>query len=189
MARAGLDDRAPHTRGALSLLFDPFVTGLNALGSLLIVALVILINIEAFSRTVLNAPFEGVIELIEIGIVAIVFLQLGDATRRGVLTRSDGLFNRLMAQRPQVGRALGAVIELLGVVFMGLVLWGSLPLLAESWTEGHYVGVQHVFTAPTWPVKLVIVIGCVVTLLQFLIVAARYLRLLARGTGAPPAHG
>ncbi|MGE3643646.1 MAG: TRAP transporter small permease subunit [Beijerinckiaceae bacterium] len=157
-------------------LFGYTVAALNAAGSLLIVALVVLINVEAFSRSFLNRPFEGVIELIEIGIVGIVFLQLADATRKKILTQSDGLFNTLMDRSPAAGRLFGVVINLLGALFMALILYGSWPLLTEAWTEGHYVGVQHVFTAPAWPVKLIIVVGSLFTLIQFLLFTASYLR-------------
>ncbi len=165
----------PHNGGGDSL-FGHSVSWLNAAGSLLIVALVILINIEAFSRSFLNKPFEGVIELIEIGIVGIVFLQLADATRKKILTQSDGLFNALMARSPALGRGFGVAINLLGALFMALILYGSWPLLTEAWREGHYVGVQHVFTAPTWPIKLIIVIGSVMTMIQFLLFTLSYLR-------------
>ncbi|MFQ5923781.1 MAG: hypothetical protein ACE5M4_13145, partial [Anaerolineales bacterium] len=46
----------------------------------------------------------------------------------------------------------------------------------ESVEKDFYVGVEGLFTAPVWPVKLIIVIGRIVTLLQFLVFAWRYLR-------------
>lgn len=173
---SGSDRTASPVNNGGDSVFGYTVSGLNALGSLLIVALVVLINIEAFSRSFLNRPFEGVIELIEIGIVGIVFLQLADATRKKILTQSDGLFNTLMARSPSMGRAFGVVINALGVFFMALILYGSWPLLTEAWREGHYVGVQHVFTAPTWPIKLIIVIGSLMTMIQFLLFTLSYLR-------------
>ena len=39
--------------------------------------------------------------------IGIVFLQLGDATRAGRLTRLEGLFSILLGRRPAVGHALG----------------------------------------------------------------------------------
>jgi TRAP-type C4-dicarboxylate transport system permease small subunit len=165
---SGAHSRAPER------LFTGLVGGLNAAGSLLVLAMVVMINIEAFSRTLLNAPFEGVIELIEIGIVAVVFLQLADATRKGVLTQSDGLLNWALARSPRLGHMLAGLIDIAAAAFMGLILYGSLPLLGEAWREGHYVGVQHVFTAPTWPIKLVIVVGCIVTMVQLAVLAASH---------------
>jgi TRAP-type C4-dicarboxylate transport system permease small subunit len=63
---------------------------MNTIGSLWIFALMVMIDVDAFSRTFFNHPFHGVLELVELSIVGIVFLQLGDVTRQGRLTRSDG---------------------------------------------------------------------------------------------------
>ena len=49
---------------------------------------------------------------------------------------------------------------------MGLILYGSIPLFIESYNSDFYVGVEGVFTAPVWPIKLIIIIGCAVTLLH-----------------------
>lgn len=161
----------------LASMFDRVLVSLNSLGSLWIFALTILINIDAFGRKLFAAPINGVPEIIELSIVGIVFLQLGDATRHGRLTRSDGLFKAVQKRWPSIGRVLGAVFDLLGALFMFLILYGSVPLLIESVEKDFYIGVEGLFMAPVWPVKLIIVIGCIVTLLQFLVFARRYLRI------------
>ncbi len=163
--------------GALSSLLDRVLASLNALGSVWIFCLMALINADAFGRTLFAAPINGVNEMIELSLVGIVFLQLGDATRHGRLTRSDGLFKAIQKRWPAIGRVLGALFDLLGALFMALILYGSVPLFIESVEKDFYVGVEGLFTAPVWPVKLIIVIGCIVTLLQFLVFAWRYLRI------------
>ena len=170
-ARAG---GAPYKRGALSTLFNGGVTGLNALGSLWVFFVMILVNCDAFGRTLFNHPVEGVIEIIELSIVGIVFLQIADATRVGRLTRSDGLINIILARAPRLGRCMGALWEALSILFMGIVLWGSIVLLIGSVENNEYVGADGVFTFPEWPVKTVIVIGCGATLAQFGVFFARY---------------
>ncbi len=167
---------APRKRGAVVLAFDTFVSGLNGLGTLWIIALLVLINADVFGRNVLAAPIDGVIEIIEITIVAIVFLQIGDATRIGRLTRSDGFFNLILRRYPRVGHVLGATFDFLGALFMFFILYGFWPTLVQAWERDEYVGNEGVFTAPTWPVKLIVVIGCVVTLLLFAGFAWRHVR-------------
>jgi TRAP-type C4-dicarboxylate transport system permease small subunit len=167
---------APHRRGALSTLFNGGVTGLNALGSAWIFLLMLLINCDAIGRTFFNHPVEGVIEIIELSIVGIVFLQIADATRAGRLTRSDGLLNVILGRRPPTGRAMGAPWEGISILFMGIVLWGSVVLLIGSYRNNEYVGADGVFTFPEWPVKVVIAIGCATTLLQFCVFLYRFLR-------------
>lgn len=175
-ALSSLGRRGVRVEDACALGFDRCLTGLNGLGSLWIFALTILINIDAFGRKLFLSPINGVPEIIEFSIVGIVFLQLGDATRHGRLTRSDGLFKLIRGRYPMVGRIQGALFDFLGVLFMGLILYGSWPMFIESVEKDFYFGVEGVFTAPVWPIKLIIVIGCLVTLLQFLVFAWRYLR-------------
>ena len=152
------------------------LVGLNGIGSVWIFALMVLINTDAFSRTLFAAPIYGVNEMIELSIVGIVFLQLGDATRTGRLTRSDGLFRLVLRRRPTFGRLLGVLLDGLGALFMALILYGSYPLLIEAWENDYYVGIEGVFTAPKWPITAIIVVGCLATLAQFLAFAWRYVR-------------
>jgi len=169
-------DRAPRKPGVLSALFNKGVTELNALGSVWVFFVMILVNCDAFGRTLFNHPIEGVIEIIELSVVGIVFLQIADATRVGRLTRSDGLLNIALARAPRLGRFMGALWEAMSILFMAIVLWGSVILLSGSIRNNEYVGADGVFTFPEWPVKTVIAVGCAATLLQFCVFATRYLR-------------
>lgn len=169
---------APQTSGA-GLLFDKVVRGLNGIGTIWILGLLILINADVFGRNLFTAPINGVIEMVEISMVAIVFLQLGDATRVGRLTRSDGLFGLILQRAPRIGHAMGAVFDFLGALFMFFILYGSYPLFVEAWERNYYAGNEGVFTAPTWPMKLILVIGCVVTMLLFVGFVIRHLRAMA----------
>ncbi len=114
--------------------------------------------------------------MIELSIVGIVFLQLGDATRCGRLTRSDGFYNLLLAQSPKVAHIMGILFDSLGLLFLGLILYGSFPLLIEAYEGDFYAGNEGVFTAPVWPIRLIVVTGCLVTLLQFAAFCHRHLR-------------
>ncbi|MBT6094696.1 MAG: TRAP transporter small permease [Rhodospirillaceae bacterium] len=176
------ENRASPNSGALDFLLGRVLGAMNALGSLWIFVLMILINLDAGGRTWFAAPMDGVVEMIELTLVAIVFLQLGDATRSGRLTRSDGFFQIMLRKKPVVGRAFGVLFDALGIAFMVIILWGSLPILFEAYRDDFYVGTEGIFTAPVWPVKLIIVIGCVVTALQFAAFGMRYLN----GTYARP---
>ena len=165
--------------GAAVRAFARLVGGMNAAGSCWIVVLMLLINAEAISRSAFNAPIIGVIEMIEISIIGIVFMQLADSLRQGVLTRSDGLFNQVMRRSPRAGHAMAIVTFLLGAVFMWLIIWGSVPFFFESWENDYYVGVEGMFTAPVWPVALIIVVAVVVTMIQFVIMLAEHWRSFA----------
>lgn len=156
--------------------FGGIVGGMNAAGSCWIMVLMILIILEVVFRGAFNAPIIGVIEMIEISIIGIVFLQLADSLRRGVLTRSDGLFNQVMNRSPLAGHIMGVMTYLLGAVFMGLVLWGYAPTFVDAWQKDYYVGVEGMFTAPVWPISGIVVISIVVTMVQFAIMLADHIR-------------
>jgi TRAP-type mannitol/chloroaromatic compound transport system permease small subunit len=153
---------------------------MNAAGSCWIVVLMLLINVEAVGRSAFNSPIIGAIEMIEISVVGIVFMQLADSLRRGVLTRSDGLFNLVMRRKPAAGHVMGVVTHLFGAVLMVLILWGSIPFFVDSWVNDYYIGVQGMFTAPVWPVALIIVVAVAVTMIQFLILLSDHWRQIAR---------
>ncbi len=172
----GSTDGAGREQIAPLRVFGWIVSGMNATGSCWIVVLMLLINAEAIGRSAFNQPIIGVIEMIEISIVGIVFMQLADSLRRGVLTRSDGLFNQVMARSPRAGHAMGLFTSVSGAVFMGLVLWGSVPFFVDAWVGDYYIGVEGMFTAPVWPVALVIVVAITVTMIQFLINLAGHLQ-------------
>ena len=169
---------AARGHGAPRRAFGAIVSGMNATGSCWIIVLMVLINIEAIGRSAFNKPIIGVIEMIEISIVGIVFMQLADSLRQGVLTRSDGLLNQVMARNPSAGHAMAVVTHLLGAVFMGLVLTGSIPFFADAWQRNWYIGVEGMFTAPVWPIALIIVVAVAVTMVQFLIFVVDHFRQL-----------
>ena len=174
---------------ALVNLFNHVISILNALGSVWIFVLMLLICADATGRTFFTSPIYGVNELIELSIVGIIFLQLADATRKKRLTRSDGCFNILARKYPLLARTIGFCFSLLSMLFMAIILYGSYPLLMESIEYGYYVGEEGIATFPVWPVKLVILIGCSLTFLQFLVFAVGYLRndddLMDRGASVP----
>lgn len=160
-------NRAPSKGGALGALFERVLGVMNSIGSAWIFVLMVIICVDAFGRTFFAHPFHGVSEIVEMSIVGIVFLQLGDATRRGRLTRSDGFFNIVKAKAPGVWRVQGAIFDGLGILFLGIVLIGVIPEMIDAYRLDYYVGEEGLFTFPEWPIKLVIVLGCTVTLLQF----------------------
>ena len=164
-------------------VFDRLVVGMNALGSFWILLLVLLVTGDALGRTFLNHPIAGTHEMIQISVVGIVFLQLADTIRTGRLTRSDSILGIVNLQWPRVGAGMQCAFYLLGATFMGIGLWGSVPLLKEAIDRGSYLGNEGIFTAPVWPVKTIIVIGLAVCLVQFLRLALAAFR-SARGRQA-----
>jgi hypothetical protein len=47
--------------------------------------------------------------------------------------------------------------------------------LYDAWVNDYFVGEQGLFTFPEWPIKVIIMLGCVVTFLHFIRMGIRYL--------------
>ncbi len=167
----------------LDRAFSSFVAGLNSVGTVLIFALVVMINFDVFSRFLFNAPINGVTELVELSIVAIVFLQLPDAVRTGRLTRSDGLYSRLQQRNPRLGHMLGIFFDLAGAVFFSTIIIGGVPRFIDAWQRGYFSGNKGIFVVPVWPVRLVLVIGALTVVFVFLGLAWSHVRDLNKSAG------
>jgi TRAP-type mannitol/chloroaromatic compound transport system permease small subunit len=152
--------------------FGRLVVGMNAAGSVWVLLLILLVTGDALGRSFFAAPIVGTVELTQISIVGIVFMQLGDTVRTGRLTRSETFLDVLRRARPRAAAALEAVFCLLGAAYMAIGLWGSIPLLEEAIRRNSWIGNEGVFTAPVWPVKSVIVAGLAVCLVQFVLLGA-----------------
>lgn len=166
--------------------FHRVVQGLNALGTLWIVALMVLINADVLGRNLLDAPVRGVTELVSLSIVGIVFLQLADTLHSGRITRADVMLQGLEQSRPRLAALLHAAFHLVGAVLMATILWAAWPSLWEAIRIREYVGAMGDFTAPVWPVRLVMLIGLAATLATFVLLAWADLRRFAalKGGGA-----
>ena len=156
--------------------FSKFVSGLNSAGGALIFGLIIMINLDVFSRFFFNSPIDGVTELVELSIVAIVFLQLADAVRNGRLIRSEGLYNKLCEINPQAGHLLGAFFDLAGAAFFLTIIAGSIPRFIDAWERDYYSGNQGIFVVPVWPVRLILVIGAITVVFVFIGLVWRHIK-------------
>ncbi|MEO0387825.1 MAG: TRAP transporter small permease subunit [Pseudomonadota bacterium] len=145
----------------------------NLCGSFLISGLVFLIGADVFSRNAFNAPISGVPEMVTLSIVAIVFLQAPQALKAGRMTRSEAVIGVLARRAPRVLVVVETLYDLLGALVVGAILAATWPIFTRAWTRSEFVGAAGDFTAPVWPVKLMILVGCGLLVLQFLARIAR----------------
>lgn len=132
----------------------------NASGTLVVLALVLLINVDVLSRNLLNAPLSGTYEMVKFLMVMIVFLQLPDVIRINRLTRSDGFLAVLADSKPKVARFFARLIDLASAVFMAMISYAVWPELLRSWETNAFFGTPGIFTAPYWPIHFVIILSC-----------------------------
>ncbi|WP_163847683.1 TRAP transporter small permease subunit [Pseudooceanicola aestuarii] len=141
----------------------------NAAGTLVVIALIAVVNYDILARSLFNRPFLGAVEVVQFAMVLIVFLQLPDVIRVGRLTRSDGFLGFVRHSRPRAWKGLAGAIDLTGAIFMALVAWTMWPEFLAMWESRDYFGVQGVFTAPWWPIKLVIFASACLCMVHFLL--------------------
>lgn len=141
----------------------------NVLGTLVVLALVVVLNVDVVARGVFSAPIKGTYEMVQFSVVLIVFLQLADVVRVDRLTRSDGFLNLLHAKRPRLTANVRRIINAISAIFMGLIAYITFPEFLHMWDTQDYFGVPGLFTLPWWPVKLVISVGTALSSLIFVL--------------------
>ncbi len=153
----------------LSRVANTLAIASNALGTLVVLALVVVLNVDVIARGVFSAPLKGTYEIVQFSVVLIVFLQLADVVRVDRLTRSDGFLNLLHHKRPRMTANLRRIINAISAIFMGLIAYITFPEFLHMWDTNDYFGVPGLFTLPWWPVKLVITTGTALSCLIFVL--------------------
>lgn len=191
------------TVGMIARGFDRIAIVANGLGTLTVLGLVAIMNVDIVARGVFHAPLRGVVEVVIFSMVLIVFLQLPDVIRVGRLTRSDGFLTWVCGRYPTAGIVLCRVIDLVSCALMALIAYATYPELLHAFGTCHYFtppdfgpeftgdfwtdisdatarclyfGTPGIFTAPWWPVRLVITLsaGLCAILFLFKALAARH---------------
>ncbi|MEP3427426.1 MAG: TRAP transporter small permease [Roseibium sp.] len=154
---------------ALSKLANSVAIGANVVGTLIVLALVLVVNYDVVARGFFNAPFRGAVEVVQFSMVLIVFLQLPDVVRMNRLTRSDGFLTILETTRPKLAMTLRRIINTASAVLMGLVAFAIWPEFVEMYETKDFFGVPGIFTAPWWPVKLTIYLSATLCTILFIL--------------------
>ena len=153
----------------LSRVANTLAIAANALGTLVVLALVVVLNVDVVARGVFSAPLKGTYEMVQFSVVLIVFLQLADVVRVDRLTRSDGFLNLMHSRRPKLTANIRRIINAISAIFMGLIAYITFPEFLHMWETNDYFGVPGLFTLPWWPVKLVIAAGTALACLIFVL--------------------
>lgn len=163
---------------------------LNALGTLLILILVAMINLDVLSMNTLGAPITGVKESIALSIAVIVFLQLPETLRSNRHISSDMWITVLITRRPRTGATVQAVFHLIGAGVVLLIARYGWPMMTEAYSNSYFVGTRGYFTLPTWPTFAIVVACAFITALQYLVIALQYLsRALSSSRTQTPTEG
>ncbi len=153
--------------------FGMLVDGLNAVGSVVIGAVMVLMCADVLLRNLANRPIDGVAELVAASIIVIVFLQLPSTLRHGRMSRADLFIDPFVMRRPRAGRLLRGTYALVGSFACGVIAYASWPAFVRSWANSEFLGIEGVFTFPTWPMRGVVILGATLAAVQYLLLAAQ----------------
>lgn len=172
---------------------DPFlarvwtrgVDGLAVLGTLMIVVLMIMICADVVARNLLGGSLPLISELGALTLVMIVYLQLGTAVRNDRMARTDMFLSGLAHHRPRAAAFVAGLWDLAGAAVCVGIAWSTLGIFERDYAHRDFIGVTGVLTMPTWPFRLLILVGITAATAQFLVRAGIAFR-RAAGPGAGP---
>lgn len=170
---------APET-GRPPRLWGVVIDGIAALGTLLIVGLMLIICADIVARNVFGGSLPLVSELGALLVVMIVALQLAATVRADRLARTMAFLAPLEERRPRAAALLRAVFDLTGAAVVGGMAWATVSVLMKDWASREFIGTPGLGTMPTWPFRALILLGLAIAALEFVRRAAVALRGAAR---------
>ena len=145
--------------------------------ALIIFLLGFLVCADILGRALFNSPVKGTPELVSMSIVIICFLLAGYSVQSGSMIYTD-VFSSMFGVR---GRALAQLLSaVLGILFFGLIIWGSYEPMLHAWLSGEYEG-EGALRVPAWPARVVVVVGSVLVVISYGLRALRAARSFVTG--------
>ena len=155
-------------------LFFNFITqSFNIIGTILIIFIMIIVNADVIGRELFLKPIAGVPMMVSMSIVAIVFLQTPQTFNRGRLTQNVSILNAIGRRAPIVKLLLDITYSIAAFFLILQIFKSTYPLFIKSWVRNTYEGTIGDFTAPIWPIKFVILLGCFLLMVQIMLFGIR----------------
>jgi len=166
----GAAERPPPRRQSW---FGTITIALNAVGTVLILLMAIAVNLDILGRELLSQPVAGVTEFLGLSIVAVVFLQMANTLREDRHVSNDLILAAIARKRPRLAAFFYGLFHLIGAALMTFIAWYVFPIFRENYAGDYYKGTAGMIEIPVWPFMLIVLIGAVVTIGQYLILAWR----------------
>ena len=155
-------------------LFFNFITqSFNIIGTILIIFIMIIVNADVIGRELFLMPIAGVPMMVSMSIVAIVFLQTPQTFNRGRLTQNVSILNAIGRRTPLAKLLLDITYSIAAFFLILQIFKSTYPLFIKSWVRNTYEGTIGDFTAPIWPIKFVILLGCFLLMVQIMLFGIR----------------
>jgi TRAP-type C4-dicarboxylate transport system permease small subunit len=128
-------------------------------------AIMWIIDINALSRKILNAPLPAGVELTQSLLPVVIMIPFGYA-----MLRRDHVNTVLLTSRlpPRVARMIETVWMLLGFVLFALVTYGTFKYALRAYSLNEQVW-GAAFRFPVWPAKMAVSFGTMLLAIQCLL--------------------
>ncbi|MDP2408790.1 MAG: TRAP transporter small permease [Pseudolabrys sp.] len=159
---------------------------LLAAAAVLIFFLGFLVCADVFGRAIFSAPVKGTPEIVSMSIVIICFLLAGYAVQSNSMIHTD-VFSGIFGVRGLASARLLSAI--LGMMFFGLVVWGSYEPTMHAISSGEFEG-EGALRVPVWPARIVVLAGSFLVVASYALHAVRAISEIISGqveTTTPPA--
>jgi TRAP-type C4-dicarboxylate transport system permease small subunit len=161
---------------------------LLAAAAVIIFLLGFLVCADVIGRAFFNSPVKGTPEMVSMSIVIICFLLAGYSVQSGGMIYTDAISSLFGVRGLAAAQLLSAV---LGILFFGLIVWGSYEPMLHAIRSGEYEG-EGALRVPVWPARIVVVLGAILVVASYALHAMRAIETLITGRGAatsaPPQH-
>jgi TRAP-type C4-dicarboxylate transport system permease small subunit len=161
-------------------IFEKIIVGLNVAATAWIFGMIMFVVLDVGGRVLFNFPLTGVPEIIKISNPMIAFMQITYVLYAGRHIRTDILVDRMSKK----GNAWVNIINAaMGVFIFGLNFYSGWDMTVTAFDIWEYEG-EGALRVPVAPIRLIILIGSVLMVIQFLrIIAANLPLLFSRPTG------
>jgi TRAP-type C4-dicarboxylate transport system permease small subunit len=150
----------------------------------IILLLGFLVCADVIGRSVFNSPVKGTPEIVSMSIVIICFLLAGYAVQSGGMIFTDSVI-ALFGHR---GRAFGQLLSaILGILFFGLIVWGSFEPSLHAITSGEYEG-EGALRVPAWPARIIVLVGSALVVITYVMIGIAAAKRLVTGQAEPAAQ-
>ena len=157
---------------------------LLAAAAVIIFLLGFVVCTDVFGRALFNSPLKGTPEIVSMSIVIICFLLAGYSVQSGSMIYTD-VFASMFGVR---GRAFAQLLSaVLGILFFGLIVWGSYEPTLHAWVSGEYEG-EGALRVPAFPARIVVLVGAVLVVVSYCFHGAHAVRALVTGRAADEPH-
>ena len=169
--RPATGERDAPPESALRRGLGVVLASLNNLGTIWIMGLMLLVCADVVGRSGFNRPIDGVSEIAAFSVVGIVFLQAAATVHSGRMTQSTMMLDWVAQRSGRIRNLIEAGYMLIGAAMFALIVRATWPLLQRSIERQEFFGVPGLFTMPTWPIRLIMVIGSTAVVLVYLVKA------------------